>query len=58
MLVWRLTCIAVKWFILEIHSEAAWRLHHPDYQLHVPGLLLLDLAMWSIKNSGVEKLVR
>ncbi len=37
-------CVVVKWFIPEIHSESAWRLHHPDYQLHVPGLLLLEFG--------------
>jgi predicted nucleic acid-binding protein len=36
--------VAVKWFLPEIHSEAALRLHHLDYHLHIPGLFLLEVG--------------
>ncbi len=36
--------VAIKWFIPEIHSEAALRLHHSHYRLHVPALMTLELG--------------
>jgi predicted nucleic acid-binding protein len=36
--------VAIKWFIPEIHSEAALRLHHSQYRLHVPALITLELG--------------
>lgn len=36
--------VAVKWFVLEIHNEAALRLRHSAYQLHVPNFFLLEFG--------------
>ncbi len=36
--------VAIKWFIPEIHSEAALRLYHSHYRLHVPALITLELG--------------
>lgn len=36
--------VAIKWFLLEIHNEAALRLQHPDHSLHIPGLFLLEFG--------------
>jgi len=34
--------VAIKWYLPEIHKEAAERLLNPTYQLHVPHLFLLE----------------
>ncbi len=36
--------VAIKWFIPELHSEAALRLYHSHYRLHVPALIKLELG--------------
>lgn len=36
--------VAIKWFLPEIHSEAALRLCSLRYRLHVPALLTLELG--------------
>ena len=36
--------VAIKWFIPEIHTEAAGRLKHSTYQLHAPAFFLLELG--------------
>jgi predicted nucleic acid-binding protein len=37
-------CVAIKWFVPEIHKEAARRLRNPSYQLHVPNLFLMEFG--------------
>jgi len=37
-------CVAIKWFVLEIHNEAALRLRHSAYHLHVPNFFLLEFG--------------
>lgn len=34
--------VAVKWFLIEPHSDAALRLRSPGYRLHAPALLDLE----------------
>jgi predicted nucleic acid-binding protein len=36
--------VAAKWFLPEIHSDAALRLCHADSRLHVPGLFDLEFS--------------
>ncbi len=36
--------VSVKWFLPEIHSEAARRLQNPIYNLHVPAFSLLEFT--------------
>lgn len=36
--------VAMKWFLPEIHSEAALRLCHPHCWLHVPALMTLEFG--------------
>ena len=36
--------VAVKWFLLEVHSEAAFRLRNPSYSLHGPALFTLEFG--------------
>ncbi len=36
--------VAIKWFIPEIHSEAASRLHLSSYRLHAPAFIMLELG--------------
>ena len=36
--------VAIKWFLPEIHSEAALRLCPPRYRLHVPALMTLEFG--------------
>ncbi len=36
--------VAVKWFLPEPYTDAALRLCHPDYQLHVPALFDLEFS--------------
>ena len=37
-------CVAIKWFVPEIHKDAARRLRNPSYQLHVPNLFLMEFG--------------
>ena len=36
--------VGLKWFLPEIHSEAAGRLRNPAFQLHVPGLFDVEIG--------------
>ena len=36
--------VAVKWFLLEVHSDAAFRLRDPSYTLHVPAFFILEFG--------------
>ncbi len=36
--------VAAKWFLPEIHTEAALRPRHPDCRLHVPALFDLEFS--------------
>lgn len=36
--------VAIKWFVPEVHSEAALRAHHDGFRLHVPAFLMLELG--------------
>ncbi|GJL56680.1 MAG: DNA-binding protein [Nitrospirales bacterium] len=36
--------VAMKWFIPEIYSESAIRLHRTNYHLHAPGFIILELG--------------
>ena len=36
--------VAIKWFIPEVHSEAALRAQRSRYRLHVPALMTLELG--------------
>lgn len=36
--------VAIKWFLPEIHSEAAWGLRRSRDRLHVPALMTLELG--------------
>jgi predicted nucleic acid-binding protein len=36
--------VGVKWFVPEIHSDAAKRLQNSAYQLHVPGFFDVELG--------------
>lgn len=36
--------VAIKWFLPEIHSEAALGLRNARYRLHVPALMTLELG--------------
>jgi len=37
-------CVGIKWYVPEIHKDAALRLHNPTYRLHVPAFFLLELG--------------
>lgn len=36
--------VAIKWFVPEIHSDAALRARHGGYRLHVPAFMMLELG--------------
>jgi predicted nucleic acid-binding protein len=36
--------VVIKWFIPEIHSEAAIRVRYSHYRLHVPALITLEIG--------------
>ncbi len=36
--------VAIKWFLPEIHSEAALRLRRSHFRLHVPAFMTLELG--------------
>ena len=38
------TSVAVKWFLPEVHSEAALRLHAPTHQLHLPAFSIVEFG--------------
>jgi predicted nucleic acid-binding protein len=40
----RYASMAIKWILPEIHSEAALRMRHSRYRLHVPALMTLELG--------------
>ena len=37
-------CVAVKWFLPEVHSEAALRFRDPAHQLHLPALSIVEFG--------------
>jgi predicted nucleic acid-binding protein len=48
--------VAVKWFLPEIHSEAAERLLHPNYYCYAPELIVvecMDALRKHVRRSGV-----
>lgn len=36
--------VAIKWFVPEIHSDAALRARHSGHQLHVPAFMMLEVG--------------
>lgn len=36
--------VAIKWFVPEIHSDAALRARHGGYRLHIPAFMMLELG--------------
>ncbi len=50
--------VAIKWFVPEIHSEAALRLRHPDYALHVPKFLRLEIGNTLCKKQRQTELTQ
>lgn len=46
--------VGLKWFLPEIHSTAAGKLHNPDFQLHVPGLFDVEMGniLWKKMRRG------
>lgn len=50
--------VAIKWFIPEIHSEAAVQACRLGQRLHVPGLLTLELGNVIAKKIRREELTR
>ncbi len=38
------TSVAVKWFLPEVHSAAALRLHAPTHRLHLPTFSIVELG--------------
>lgn len=50
--------VAIKWFIPEIRSEAALRLHHSHSRLHVPALITLELGNMLAKKIRRGELTR
>lgn len=50
--------VAIKWFLPEIHSEAALRLHCSRYRLHVPVFMTLELGNVLVKKIRRGELTR
>jgi predicted nucleic acid-binding protein len=50
--------IVIKWFIPEIHSEAAMQARRLRQRLHVPGFLALELGNVTAKKIRREELTR
>jgi len=50
--------VAIKWFLPEVHSEAALRLCPPRYRLHVPALMRLELGNVLVKRIRRGELTR
>lgn len=50
--------VAIKWFIPEMHSKAAIRLHDSRYRLHVPALITLELGNVITKKIRRAELTR
>jgi predicted nucleic acid-binding protein len=48
--------VALKWFVPEIHSDAALRARHGGYRLHAPAFLLLELGNVLAKKIRREEL--
>ena len=46
--------VAVKWLVPEVHSEAAFRLHHPEHELLAPDLLPTEVGnvLWRMIRRG------
>ena len=47
-------CVGIKWYVPEIHKDAALRLHNPAYQLHVPAFFLLEIGI-NVKSCDAGK---
>ena len=50
--------VAIKWFVPEIHSDAALRARHGGYRLHVPAFMMLELGNVLAKKIRREELTR
>ena len=50
--------VAIKWFLPEIHSEAALRLRRLRYRLHVPSFITLELGNVLVKKIQRGELTR
>jgi predicted nucleic acid-binding protein len=50
--------VAIKWFVPEIHSDAALRARHDGYWLHVPAFMMLELGNVLAKKIRREELTR
>lgn len=50
--------VAIKWFIPEVHSEAAIRARHSSHRLHVPAFLMLELGNVVAKKIRRDELTR
>lgn len=50
--------VAIKWFIPEVHSDAALRLQHRQARLHVPSLLTLEVGNVVAKKIRRAELTR
>lgn len=50
--------VVIKWFIPEIHAEAALRLHDSRYRLHVPTLMTLEIGNVIAKKIRRAELTR
>jgi predicted nucleic acid-binding protein len=50
--------VAIKWFIPEIHSEAALQARHSGVRLHVPALITLELGNVLVKKIRRGELTR
>jgi predicted nucleic acid-binding protein len=50
--------VAIKWFIPEIHSDAALRTQHRETLLHVPAFMVLELGNVLAKKIRRNELTR
>ena len=50
--------VAIKWFVPEIHSDAALRARYGGYRLHVPAFMMLELGNVLAKKIRREELTR
>jgi predicted nucleic acid-binding protein len=49
--------VGIKWFIPEVHADAARRLRSPSYQLHVPVFFEIEVAniVWKKLRRGERR---
>jgi predicted nucleic acid-binding protein len=50
--------VGVKWFVPEVHADAARRLQSPAYQLHIPTFFDVEVANILWKKLGRGELTR